>query len=45
LLLNELVGLEKWPDVLDLLTRAWQSGDADAMQQVITNGDYPQVED
>ena len=42
LLLNELVGLEKWPDVLDLLTRAWQSGDADAMQQVITNGDYPQ---
>jgi uncharacterized protein YbaP (TraB family) len=45
LLLNELVRLEKWPDVFDLLTRAWQSGDADAMQQVITNGDYPQVED
>ena len=45
LLLNELVNLEKWPDVMNLLTRAWQSGDTAALQQVITSiGDYPQLE-
>jgi uncharacterized protein len=45
LLLNELVNVEKWPDVMDLATRAWQSGDAAAMQQVMTNiDDYLQLE-
>jgi uncharacterized protein YbaP (TraB family) len=30
---------------MNLLTRAWQSGDAAAMQQMITSiGDYPQPE-
>ena len=36
-LLKELVDLEKWPDVVDLLVRAWQSGDTAGMQQVMTN--------
>jgi uncharacterized protein len=46
LLLNSLVDMEKWADSLDLLTRAWQSGDAAAMQEVITRGvrEYPQLE-
>jgi len=37
--------MEKWPDVVDLLTRAWRSGDAAAMQEVITSRarDYPQL--
>ena len=45
LLLSSLVDMEKLPDILDLLTRAWQSGDAAAMQEVITSGvrDYPQL--
>ena len=45
LLLSSLVDMEKWVDVVDLLTRAWQSGDTAAMQQVITRNvhDYPQL--
>ena len=45
LLLNSLVDMEKWADTFDLLTRAWQSGDATAMQEVITSSvrDYPQL--
>jgi len=45
LLLSSLVDMEKWPDVADLLTRAWRSGDAAAMQEVITSSarDYPQL--
>ena len=45
LLLSSLVDMEKWPDVADLLTRAWRSGDAAAMQEVITRSarDYPQL--
>jgi uncharacterized protein len=45
LLLSSLVDMEKLPDILDLLTRAWQSGDAAGMQAVITSGvrDYPQL--
>jgi uncharacterized protein len=45
LLLSSLVDMEKLPDILDLLTRAWQSGDAAGMQEVITSGvrDYPQL--
>jgi uncharacterized protein len=37
LLLSSLVDMEKWADAFDLLTRAWQSGDAAAMQEVITS--------
>ena len=46
LLLSSLVDMEKWPDVVDLLTRAWRSGDAAAMQEVIISSarDYPQLE-
>ena len=46
LLLSSLVDTEKWPDVVDVLTRAWQSGDAAAMQEVITGSvrDYPLLE-
>ena len=46
LLLSSLVDMEKWPDVVDVLTRTWQSGDAAAMQEVITSSarDYPQLE-
>ena len=45
LLLSSLVDMEKWPDVVDLLTRAWRSGDAAMVQDVITSGvrDYPQL--
>jgi len=45
LLLSSLVDMEKWPDVVDLLTRAWRSGDAAAMQEVIISSarDYPQL--
>src|SRR5262249_16399313 len=46
LLLNSLVDMEKWVDTFDLLTRAWQSGDAAAMQEVITSSsvrDFPQL--
>ena len=45
LLLSSLVDMEKWPDVVDMLTRAWQSGDAAAIQEVITSSarDYPQL--
>jgi uncharacterized protein YbaP (TraB family) len=37
--------MEKWPDVVDLLTRAWQFGDVAAMQEVITSNvrDYPEL--
>jgi hypothetical protein len=46
MLLSSLVDMEKLPDVLDLLTRAWQSGDAAGMQEVITSSarDYPQLQ-
>jgi uncharacterized protein YbaP (TraB family) len=46
LLLSSLVNMEKSHDLVDLLTRAWQSGDAAAMQEVITSSarDYPQLE-
>jgi uncharacterized protein YbaP (TraB family) len=45
LLLSSLVDIEKSRDVLDALTQAWQSGDAAAMQEVITSSvrDYPQL--
>jgi uncharacterized protein len=45
LLLSSLVDMEKSQEVLDLLTRAWQSGDAAAMQELITSSvrDYPQL--
>jgi uncharacterized protein YbaP (TraB family) len=45
LLLNSLVDMEKWADTFDLLTRAWQSGDTAAMQEVITSSvrDFPQL--
>ena len=45
LLLNSLIDMEKWADTFDLLTRAWQSGDAAAMQEVITSSvrDFPQL--
>jgi hypothetical protein len=44
LLLSSLVDMEKSRDVVDLLTRAWQSGDATALQELITSGvrEYPQ---
>jgi uncharacterized protein len=45
LLLSSLVDMEKSQDVLDLLTRAWQSGDAAAMQELIASSirEYPQL--
>jgi uncharacterized protein len=45
LLLSTLVDMEKLPDVVHLLTRAWQSGDTAAMQEVITRPtrEYPQL--
>jgi uncharacterized protein YbaP (TraB family) len=45
LLLSSLVDMEKSHDVLDLLTQAWQSGDAAAVQELITSSvrDYPQL--
>jgi uncharacterized protein YbaP (TraB family) len=45
LLLHSLVDMEKGADYVDLLTRAWQSGDANAMQEVITIGvrEHPQL--
>ena len=45
LLLSSLVDMEKSHDVLDFLTQAWQSGDAAAMQELITSSvrDYPQL--
>jgi uncharacterized protein len=45
LLLSSLVDMEKWADCFNQLTRAWQSGDAAAMQEVITSGvrEYPQL--
>ena len=45
LLLSSLVDMEKFPDVVDLLTRAWQSGDLAMVEEVITGGvhDYPQL--
>jgi uncharacterized protein YbaP (TraB family) len=44
--LSSLVDTEKWADTFDLLTRAWQSGDAAAMAEVITRSvrEYPQLE-
>jgi uncharacterized protein YbaP (TraB family) len=46
LLLSSLVDMEKWADTFDLLTRAWQSGDAAAMAEAITRSvrEYPQLE-
>lgn len=46
LLLSSLVDMAKSHDVVDLLTRAWQSGDTAALQEVITGSvrDYPQLE-
>jgi uncharacterized protein len=43
LLLSTLVDMEKSQDVLDFLTQAWQSGDAAALQELITSSvrDYP----
>jgi len=45
LLSSSLVDMEKFPDVVDLLTRAWQSGDAAMVQEVVTSEvrDYPQL--
>src|SRR5262249_32194265 len=45
LLLNSLVDTEKWADSFEVLTRAWQSGDAAAIQEVITGSvrDFPQL--
>ena len=45
LLLNSLVDMAKSHDVVDLLTRAWQSGDATALEELITGSvrDYPQL--
>ena len=45
LLLSSLVDAEQWADSFDLLLRAWQSGDAAAMQEVITSDarKYPQL--
>jgi uncharacterized protein len=45
LLLSTLVDIEKSQDVLDLVTQAWQSGDAVALQELITSSvrDYPQL--
>jgi uncharacterized protein YbaP (TraB family) len=45
LLLSTLVDMEKLPDVVDLLTRAWQSGDAAGIEEVIAGSarDYPQL--
>jgi uncharacterized protein len=44
-LLSSLVDMEKSHDVLDLLTRAWQSGNDAAMQELITSSvrEYPQL--
>ena len=46
LLLSSLVDMEKWADCFDLVTQAWQSGDAAAMAEVITRSvrEYPQLE-
>jgi uncharacterized protein YbaP (TraB family) len=46
LLLSSLINMEKSHEVLDLLTQAWRSGDAAAMQEVITSSvrDYPQLQ-
>jgi uncharacterized protein len=45
LLLSTLVDIEKSQDVLDFVTQAWQSGDAVALQELITSSvrDYPQL--
>jgi uncharacterized protein YbaP (TraB family) len=45
LLLSSLADVEKWGDYFDLLTRAWRSGDAAAMQEVVTRSvrEYPQL--
>jgi uncharacterized protein YbaP (TraB family) len=45
LLLSTLVNMEKLPHIVDLLTRAWRSGDTAAMQEVITSAvrEYPQL--
>jgi uncharacterized protein YbaP (TraB family) len=45
LLLSSLVDMEKWADSFDLLTRAWQSGDAAPIEELITSSvrDYPQL--
>jgi uncharacterized protein YbaP (TraB family) len=37
LLLSSLVDIEKSQDVLDFLTQAWQSGDAAALQELVTS--------
>jgi len=46
LLLNSLVDMEKSHDALNLLMRAWQSGDEAQMQELITSSvrDYSQLE-
>jgi hypothetical protein len=43
--MSSLVDIEKSHDVFDLLTLAWQLGDAAAMEEVITSSvrDYPQL--
>jgi uncharacterized protein YbaP (TraB family) len=45
LLLSTLVDMEKLPDVVHVMTRAWQSGDTAAIQEVITRPtrEYPQL--
>jgi uncharacterized protein len=45
LLLSTLVDMEKLPGIVDLLTRAWQSGDAAGIEEAITSSvrDYPQL--
>ena len=45
LLLSSLVDMEKLADCVDLLTRAWQSGDTAAIREQFTSGvrEYPQL--
>ena len=45
LLLSSLVDMEKLPHIVDLLTRAWQSGDDAAIEELITSGtrEHPQL--
>jgi uncharacterized protein len=45
LLLSSLVDMEKLPHIVDLLTRAWQSGDTAAIEELINSGtrEYPQL--
>ena len=45
LLLSGLVDMETWADSLHRMTRAWQSGDTAALQEVITGSvrDFPEL--